>query len=251
MFHIPGNDCLAKSSAKSHPWKKIRLHWDQRRAHAQWHTENDPKKAQRIFRRFLEQGSEAGIGLFDPSVLCAAGAVDPATAMSVVAMQVNCPLLQVAPSEELRDQCAELLKAINDLPTTVGRHLDSVQAILLEEKDEEAFFIRILVPHDTGTQNSAEVREVDIQLPPGSTLGDLRAAALQMCSGFGFGSALPRLFCRGVFIAGSNSTSLASLDIDSEVPLQCLPSNTARSLEPSEQAVCALRGLRMACTKLT
>ena len=30
--------------------------------------ENDPKKAQRIFRRFLEQGSEAGIGLFDPSV---------------------------------------------------------------------------------------------------------------------------------------------------------------------------------------
>lgn len=181
--------------------------------------ENDPKKAHRIFRRFLEQGSE---------VLCAAGAVDSATTMSVVAMQVNYPLLQVAPSDDLQDQCAALLQAIQDLPTVLGQRLDSVQAALLDDNFEEPFFIRLLVPDQQNeTQEAPGVCEVELQLPPGSTLGDLRAAALQMCKGHGFGSALPRLFCRGIFLVGSNSTSLASLDLDLGVPLQCLPSNLA------------------------
>ena len=180
--------------------------------------ENDPKKAHRIFRRFLEQGSE---------VLCAAGAVDSATTMSVVAMQVNYPLLQVAPSEDLQDQCAALLQAIQDLPTALGQRLDSVQAALVEDNFEEPFFIRLLVPDKDEAQEDPGVCEVELQLPPGSTLGDLRAAALHMCSGYGFSSALPRLFCKGIFLAGSNSTSLASLDLDSGVPLQCLPSNLA------------------------
>ena len=179
--------------------------------------ENDPTKAQRILRRFLEQGSE---------VLCAAGAVDPAAAVSIVAMQVNCPLLQVAPSEELHSHCASLLQAISDLPHMVGQRLHFVQSALLDDK--EPFFIRLLVPDDDDLgHEAAGVSEVDLQLPPGSTLGDLRAAALQMCGDRGFGTALPRLFCRGTFLAGSNGTSLASMDLDTAVPLQCLPSNAA------------------------
>eukprot|EP00434_Breviolum_minutum_P020860 symbB.v1.2.018401.t1/scaffold1435.1/size118962/6 len=172
--------------------------------------ENDPKKALRILRRFLEQGSE---------VLCAAGALDPAATVSVVAMQVNCPLLQAAPdSEELKRRCAALLEAIQELPV-IGEQVSSIRA-------DDGLFFELLIP-DFADPNDQDlrptVRRVPLQLPPDATLGALRAAALR-CGGEHFGRVCPRIFCKGRFLSGSDRTPLASLKLG-DSPLQCLPSN--------------------------
>ena len=154
-------------------------------------------KALRIFRRFLEQGSE---------VLCAAGALDPGATVSVVAMQVNCPLLQMACSEELQRRCAQLLEAIQELPEMGAVDLEDglVYELLLPEEGE--------VP---GT------RLLQVQLPPEATLGDLRRAALRC--GSGFGGVAPRIFSGGRFVAGHAATPLANLEL--ATVLHCLPSN--------------------------
>ncbi|CAJ1381888.1 unnamed protein product [Effrenium voratum] len=161
--------------------------------------DNDPKKAERIFRRFLEQGSE---------LLCAAGAVDPASAVSLVAMQVNFPLLQAAPSEELKERCNALLQVIQDLPS-IGQEVTALEA--------ESFHIQLLVPTDPELQAS-EPRLQELWLPGSATLGDLRNAA-SVCGGSA------RLFLRGKFLGGDSATPLGSLGLDG--PLQCLPSNVA------------------------
>eukprot|EP00913_Durusdinium_trenchii_P024369 g22878.t1 len=174
---------------------------------------DDPKKAQRIFRRFLEQGAE---------VLCAAGALDPAAAVSVVAMQVNCPLLQATEEDGvLQRKCQALLEAIQELPS-IGEQVGSIPT-------DEGLAFELLLPDDDAVGRDAgqrTARRVLLQLPTDATLGCLRAAA-QHCGGF---DRVPRLFAKGRFVAGADSVPLSALQLGS---LQCLPSNlTRRSQAP-------------------
>lgn len=169
--------------------------------------ENDPKKALRLLRRFLEQGSE---------VLCAAGALDPTATVSVVAMQVNCPLLQAVPeNEELQRRCAALLEAIKELPV-MGEQVSSIHT-------DEGLFFELLIPVPASPDALPGVRRVPLQLPADATLGALRKAALR-CGGEQFGGACPRIFSNGRFLAGSDRIPLTNLELG-DGPLQCLPSN--------------------------
>ncbi|CAK0840905.1 unnamed protein product [Prorocentrum cordatum] len=194
--------------------------------------ENDPKKAERIFRRFLEQGAE---------VLCAAGAADPQGAVSCVAMQLNCPLLSVAPSDELRRRCDALLEAILALPDIFDRHVAPVEGVVQRRQEAarqaaaEAVGIRLvlLVPDASATLTRGGVElpgvsRVDVELPPGSTLADLREAALRTCRCPGLAGAAPRMFCGSRFVGGAGDTPLAEVEaLQSGLPVQCLPSNSA------------------------
>jgi len=107
---------------------------------------NDTKKAERLFRRFLEQGSE---------ILCAAGAVDPVATVSEVAVKINCQLLATAPSPQLEKHCASLVDAIKSMPLTFERFINPVESSL--EKAAEQ--------HEDGKETAAEpVATVPIQL---------------------------------------------------------------------------------------
>jgi len=205
--------------------------------------ENDPKKAERIFRRFLEQGSE---------VLCAAGAVDPVATVSCVAMQLNYPLMSLAPSDDLQQRCSALLEAIKSLPAIFGRYLTPAEDAVSSRRraakeataaaEEVQFFFRLLVP-DPGSSSKRPdgmelpgISEVDVELPPGSTLADLRNAAIQMCGNCAPCKIAPRLFCAGRFLAGAGNLPLADVAVLKEgKPIQCLPSN--QLLRPPPSAV--------------
>jgi len=80
--------------------------------------ENDVKRADRILRRFLEQGSE---------IICAAGVVDHMTTASEVAMKVNSQLLSKASSPDLQRRCSNLLDAIKEMPHTYDRFVGPVE----------------------------------------------------------------------------------------------------------------------------
>lgn len=201
--------------------------------------ENDPKKADRIFRKFLEQGAE---------VLCVAGAVDPVATVSTVTMQVNYPLQATAPSAELAQKCNALIEAIKSLPSMSARFISPVEDAVAERKrvmrevargvgantQEVPRRFKFLVPVPTSRPAGEELpgfSEVEIELPAGSHLADLRAAALQVNGGNVFCKVPPRLFCGGQFIGGSDDTPLACIRaLEQGWPVQCLPSN--RVLRP-------------------
>jgi len=197
--------------------------------------ENDPKKAERIFRRFLEQGAE---------VICAAGAVDPLATVSSVAMQVNYPLLSAASSEDLEQRCNALLDAIKSLPSIFDKYVmpaEDVAVSRIAAARGMAIHLRLLVPDPALTSKRPDglelpgVSEVKVELPPGSTLADLRAAALHMCRSDIFHQIAPRLFCGGRFIGGSDSMPLSDVEaLRDGLPVQCLPSN--RILQPKARA---------------
>lgn len=153
--------------------------------------ENDPTKAERIFRRFLEQSSE---------VLCAAGVADPVATASVVAMQVNHRLLALAPSPELRQRCAALIDAINHLPSTLDEYVVPLERTLAKKMEaaraaqaaaaqapQIPLQIRLLTPPDN-------VRDLD--MPPGATVADLRRRAMRVLGA----DVEPRLFFQGRFL---------------------------------------------------
>jgi len=74
----------------------------------------DPCPALAVLGRFLQDGGE---------VLAAASAIDARATVSVVALQVNAPLLASAPSPELQRCCAALLEAIPRVPLVLRTHL--------------------------------------------------------------------------------------------------------------------------------
>lgn len=195
--------------------------------------ENDPQKAERIFRRFLEQGSE---------VLCAAGAADPASTISCVAMQLNYPLLAVSPSDSLKARCAALLDAISSLSSDVRQHVAPVEKQMTERRRTAKaaaataqglpLSVRLLVPDPeavahVGGAEMPGIIEVTVELPPGSVISDLRAAALQNCGGHRFGACLPRLFSEGRFLGGAATNPLTDFEaLRNGRPVHCLPSNS-------------------------
>mmetsp|Transcript_68788 Transcript_68788/g.155834 ORF Transcript_68788/g.155834 Transcript_68788/m.155834 type:complete len:877 (+) Transcript_68788:294-2924(+) len=187
--------------------------------------ENDPRKAERILRRFLEQGAE---------VICAAGAVNPVATVSSIAMQVNFPLLSMAPSDDLQRRCAALLKAVKRLPSVFARYLtDAADSAAKDAADQsDSMQVTFLVPDPAAStvrsdgQELPGVLEVLVELPKGSSLSDLRAAALQVSGSGTLHRAAPRLFCNGKFVAGAGSTPLESIEaLKTGGVVQCLPSN--------------------------
>merc|ERR1712023_116146 len=109
-------------------------------------------------------------------------------------MQINYPLLQKAPSPELQERCSALVEAIQTLPGIFNKHVGPVEDLLINrrraEKDAAAaqtgpLHIVILMPDPTVTLQQGEdeipgVREAEIDMPPGSSVADLRAAGLQV-----------------------------------------------------------------------
>lgn len=201
--------------------------------------DNDPKKAERIFRRFLEQGSE---------VICAAGAVDPVATVSTVAMQINYPLLQRAPSSILQDRCSALVEAIQNLPVMFRRHVGPVEDLLSNRQRaaQEAtaaaqagpLHIFLLMPDPSATVEEGEhelpgVCEAEIDMPPGSAVGDLRAAGLQV-----FGRAVARLFCGGCFLGDDRMPLSRIAELVAGAPVHCLPSNKLLSSRVSPAVQC-------------
>jgi len=201
--------------------------------------ENDPKKAERIFRRFLEHGSE---------VICAAGVVDPVATVSTVAMQINYPLLQKAPCPELQERCSALIEAIQSLPSIFKKHVGPVEDLLSSRRDAalEAvaaaqagpLHIILLMPDlsitvQQGDSEVPGVRDAEIDMPPGSSVGDLRAAGLQV-----FGRAVARLFCGGRFLGNDKLPLVRIPELVSGAPVQCLPSN--KVLPPKEGSASSL-----------
>merc|ERR1712078_537198 len=78
----------------------------------------DVRSAERLFRKFVDQGSE---------ILCAAAVVDPAATTSVVAMQVNHRLISRSGSKDIRNKCAALLDAIQKLPEDLGSFVSPLE----------------------------------------------------------------------------------------------------------------------------
>merc|ERR1712039_1112245 len=124
--------------------------------------------AETIFHYFLEQGSE---------ILCAAGAVDPITTVSEVAMKVNYQLLSLAPSKKLEERCANLLEAIKSLPQTCQRFIHPVEGQFLLKP------VQVQLVKPEGTNEQEDGKRCTIELPAGSTVADLRALVLKMFGG--------------------------------------------------------------------
>mmetsp|Transcript_22999 Transcript_22999/g.44178 ORF Transcript_22999/g.44178 Transcript_22999/m.44178 type:complete len:1120 (-) Transcript_22999:92-3451(-) len=201
--------------------------------------ENDPKKAERLFRRFLEQGSE---------IICAAGAVDAVATVSCIAMQVNFPLLAKAPSDDLKAKTSALLEAIEAFSGVFERHVGPVEELLGDRrkaaKEAEAAAgpvkVRMVMPDLTimvkrGEQELPGARAAEIEMPPGSTVADLRAAALQV-----FGKSAARLFCGGRYLGTEKMPLAAITEIEAGAAVQCLPSN--KVLPPNVAALARPKG---------
>lgn len=122
--------------------------------------------------------------------------------VSCVAMQINYPLMALCPEESFKDRCSALLEAIELLPSTIEKYIVPVEDKAIGKRQAEAearraavllpVSVTLLVPdHDNlvvrrGLEMPG-VKTVKVELPPASTIADLKAAALQMCGGHTFG----------------------------------------------------------------
>jgi len=91
-------------------------------------TTKDPEEAERIFCKFLEQGTE---------VICAAGVQDTSSTIANVVQHVAQPLMSAAPSESLRERCALLFNAIKAAPLTFQRCNTLLQPAIVGQQPED------------------------------------------------------------------------------------------------------------------
>merc|ERR1712232_1175765 len=166
-------------------------------------------------------------------------------------MQINYPLLQRAPSPLLQERCSALVEAIHCLPDIFRRHIGPVEELLSNRQRvaQEAgavaakagpLHIVLLMPDSSVTVGEGEaelpgVRDAAIEMPSASSVGDLRAAGLQV-----FGRAVARLFCGGRFLGDDSMPLTRIAELVAGAPVQCLPSNkllSSRSAGAQQQAL--------------
>ncbi|CAJ1384360.1 unnamed protein product [Effrenium voratum] len=89
---------------------------------------DDTKGAEAKLRKFLKQGAE---------ILCVAALADVQGTLSTLAMHFNYRLIARSGSPEIKTKCASLLEAVGEVPATVERFLQKMEADLSEQKDRD------------------------------------------------------------------------------------------------------------------